>query len=140
MRMLGFSRYAFSIGLASALLAGCGGSQLPGATSPSGRAQFGPVHHMVFVYTGKKQTFKVPTGVTRIRVIAVGGDGGGSAVGHGGRVTAVIPVTPSRRWQSTSAGRVRRPAADSMAAARWHRKPAAMAAAALQMFERTAIR
>jgi hypothetical protein len=28
-------------------------------------------------------------------VIAVGGDGGGSVFGHGGRVSAVIPVTPS---------------------------------------------
>jgi hypothetical protein len=50
---------------------------------------------MMFVYTGKKQTFKVPSGVTQIRVIAVGGDGGGSVFGHGGRVSAVIPVTPS---------------------------------------------
>jgi hypothetical protein len=95
MGILSFYRSAFSIGAASAFLAGCGGSQLPGATAPSGPAQFAHTHHMMFGYTGKKQTFKVPSGVTHIRVIAVGGDGGGSVVGRGGRVSAVIPVTPS---------------------------------------------
>lgn len=55
---------------------------------------FAFTHHMTFRYTGKKQTFKVPRGVTQIRVIAVGGNGAGSVIAHGGRVSAVIPVTP----------------------------------------------
>lgn len=87
--------FTLSICVAAALLAGCGASQIPAATSPSGVAPFDMTHHMNFRYTGKKQTFKVPSGVTRIRVIAVGAGGGGSVVAHGGRVSAVIPVTPS---------------------------------------------
>jgi hypothetical protein len=50
---------------------------------------------VIFDYTGKKQTFKVPSGVTRIRVVAVGGNGGGTPLAYGGRVAAVISVTPS---------------------------------------------
>ncbi len=95
MRTLSLNRSAFSIGAAAALLAGCGGSQLPAATSSSGAAPFAFTHQMMFRYTGEKQTFKVPRGVTRIRVIAVGGSGGGTVIAHGGRVSAVIPVTPS---------------------------------------------
>jgi hypothetical protein len=91
------SAYAFSISAAAALLAGCGASQLPVATSPSSAARFASTHHVTFGYTGKKQTFNVPNGVTRIRVIAVGASGAGSVVAHGGRVSAVIPVTPSER-------------------------------------------
>lgn len=48
-----------------------------------------------FLYTGKEQSFTVPSGVSRIRVIAVGGNGGGNVIAYGGRVSAVIPVTPS---------------------------------------------
>jgi hypothetical protein len=90
-----FAHSALGISLAGALLAGCGTSQLPSATSPSGAARFAFTHHITFRYTGKKQTFKVPRGVTRIRVIAVGANGGGRVIAHGGRVSAVIPVTPS---------------------------------------------
>jgi hypothetical protein len=96
------ARYALTIGAAAALLAGCRASQLPGVTSssgaansPSGVAPFVFTHDMMFRFTGKKQTFKVPSGVTRIRVIAVGASGGGSVIAHGGRVSAVIPVIPS---------------------------------------------
>jgi hypothetical protein len=96
MSTLAISRYAFSIGAAGATLSGCGASHLPAAISPSGEAPFALTHHMTFRYTGKKQTFKVPGGVTRIRVIAVGANGGGSVTDHGGRVSAVIPVTPSQ--------------------------------------------
>jgi hypothetical protein len=80
---------------AAALFAGCGGSLPPGATSPSGAAPFVFTHHKTFSYTGKKQTFKVPNGVTRIHVIAVGASGGGKVIADGGRVSAVIPVSPS---------------------------------------------
>jgi hypothetical protein len=87
--------YAVSVGAAAALLAGCGASQLPSATSPRGTAPFAITHHMTFRYTGQKQTFEVPRGVTRIHVIALGGNGGGSVIARGARVSAVIPVTPS---------------------------------------------
>ncbi len=90
------NRSALSIGAAAALLAGCGGaSQVPVATPATGAARLAFSHHMTFSYTGKKQTFNVPNKVTRIRVIAVGGNGGGTPFAYGGRVSAVIPVTPS---------------------------------------------
>ena len=89
-----FPRCALTVG-ASALLAGCGGLQLPIATTASNAAPSAVTHHAIFRYTGKKQTFKVPGGVTRIHVIALGGGGAGSVMAHGGRVSAVIPVTPS---------------------------------------------
>ena len=93
--MVNVAHIVFSISAAAALLAGCGASQLPGATSPSGVAPFAFTHHKTFRYTGKKQTFKVPNGVTRIRVIAVGASGAGKIIADGGRVSAVIPVSPS---------------------------------------------
>jgi len=68
---------------------------LPSATSPSGAAPRAFTHHVTFGYTGKKQTFTVPSGVTRIRAIAVGANGGGTVTAHGGRVIAVIPIIPS---------------------------------------------
>jgi Glycine rich protein len=96
MRTLHFGGCSLSIGLAAALLSACGGSQVPAATSPGGVAPLAFTHHVRLWYTGKKQTFKVPSGVTRIRVNALGAHGAGSAIGGlGGRVSAVIPVTPS---------------------------------------------
>ena len=89
------SSYALSIGVAAALLAGCGTSKLPATISPSGATPFAFTHHMTFQYTGKMQTFKVPSGVTRIQVIAVGANGGGKVTARGGRVSAVIPVAQS---------------------------------------------
>jgi hypothetical protein len=49
-------------------------------------------HEHTFRYIGKKQRFKVPAGVTEIRVIAIGAEGGGSTISHGGRVSAILPV------------------------------------------------
>jgi hypothetical protein len=96
MRSFDFSRYVLANCVAAAMLAACGGSQLPmGAPSVIGEAQS---HHQTFDYTGKKQTFKVPAGVKLITVDARGAAGGGSYSGHqgglGGRVTAELPVTP----------------------------------------------
>jgi len=87
-------RYAVII-IAAELLAGCGALQLTTMVSPSGAAPFAFRHHMTFRYTGKEQTFKVPSGVMRIQVNAVGGSGRGSVIADGGRVSAVIPVMPS---------------------------------------------
>lgn len=60
-----------------------------------------PSHH-TFKYTGKEQTFRVPTGVKSITVVALGAAGAGYSgssygsryeyFGRGGRVFAVIPV------------------------------------------------
>lgn len=103
-----FARFAFSIGATAGLLAGCGGSQplgLPGATrddSPS------LTHHHTFQYTGAKQSFIVPAGVTRITVVALGASGSGLGgrslycsgdvcFGRGGRIYAEIPVKPREK-------------------------------------------
>ncbi len=95
MQRLGLSGYALTIGVASALLAGCGGSQLagpviPGASSASRAASGSQTFH----YTGAEQIFTVPRGVTSITVVARGGAGAGSLAGRGGRVYAVLPAKP----------------------------------------------
>jgi hypothetical protein len=90
------TRLALSFG-AAVLIGGCSASQLPVASPPIVVSPLGSAKQMTFHYTGKKQTFKVPRGVTHIRVVAVGAGGGGVEVARGGRVSAVIPVTPSER-------------------------------------------
>ena len=103
MKSLDFGRVALSMGVA-AMLAGCGGSQPPmGATAQSraiaARANHGALtsHEKTFSYTGKRQTFMVPSGVTQIEVDARGAQGGGSSGGLGGRVVALIAVTPGEK-------------------------------------------
>ena len=61
-------------------------------------------YHKTFDYTGAKQSFKVPSGVTSITVVALGAPGSGYGCNtkfhgrsRGGRVFAVIPVTPHQR-------------------------------------------
>ncbi len=100
---LRFGRHAFGVCVAVAVLAGCGGTQPPvGAYSTSGTTQVVP-HESTFEYTGSKQSFKVPAGVTQITVDASGAAGGSGnglrqrLVGRGalgGRVRATIAVTP----------------------------------------------
>ena len=89
--------YTLGLSAAVAMLFGCGGSQPPiGVVPTSGTADHFP-NHKSFYYTGARQSFKVPTGVTRIDVVARGGAGEGitysdSRSGRGGRVHAVVPV------------------------------------------------
>ena len=85
-------RYAVGIGAAAALLAGCGGLQPPSRAYVAQGSSFSQHHH--FVFTGKRQSFRVPPNVGTIRVIARGALGGGSDGGNGERVAADIPVTP----------------------------------------------
>ncbi|HLY02889.1 MAG TPA: hypothetical protein VKR56_10420 [Candidatus Cybelea sp.] len=95
--------YAFSIGAALLLLAGCGGSSLPAGTPGVTADRSDLRYHKTFHYTGAKQSFKVPSGVTHVTITAYGASGapGGSyfegfaaSGGPGGMVTATIPVTP----------------------------------------------
>ncbi|HEX3458471.1 MAG TPA: glycine-rich protein [Candidatus Baltobacteraceae bacterium] len=94
--------FALAIGCIAALLSACGGAAqqvaVPAAIAPLGIAQ-----HRTFRYTGAEQSFKVPPGVTSISVVARGG-GGANETGHhslrraqGGRVHAIIPVTPGEK-------------------------------------------
>ena len=96
-----FSRYVLGIGAASALLAGCGGSQPPiGAATHAAIGNATP-HQKTFSYTGGEQSFTVPSGVKRITVVARGASAikeqRCDAKGRGGRVNAQIPVTPGER-------------------------------------------
>ena len=110
----GVSRYVLLSCAASAMLAGCGvlrqaqdDMQPPiGAYGASGTTQV-LSHRRTFRYTGKKQSFKVPAGVTQVTISAVGGAGAAgwdyyfssyaAPGGLGGRIKATIPVTPQGR-------------------------------------------
>jgi hypothetical protein len=79
-------------------LAGCAGSQPP-IGAPSAVELLGKKHSKTFSYTGAKQMFTVPKGVTAVTVTASGASGApnGSSPnlsGAGGLVVATIPVTP----------------------------------------------
>ena len=100
------SRFALSVCMAVAMLAGCGGSQPPiGAPSamlqpPSGATTV-PDHlprQLTFKFTGQPETWRVPKNVRSITVVAFGaaGDGTGGA-GLGGRASAILPVQPGEK-------------------------------------------
>jgi hypothetical protein len=101
MRAFKFS-CTLSISVAAALLSACGGSSVPIRAGDIASGNTGaPKNTKTFHYTGKKQTFIVPTGVTRLTVVARGGEGGGFAYypsgntpGFPGRVYAIIRVRP----------------------------------------------
>lgn len=98
MKLLTLGRNAVSTS-AIALLIGCGGSGLnePGlVSSATGNAL---PYGKTFRYTGGEQSFKVPEGVKSITVVLLGAAGArtarGRGKGHGGRVSAIIPVRPA---------------------------------------------
>ena len=89
-------RYAFGIGLAGVMLAGCGASSggvgVPASTALNAAGK----HQKTFSYTGAEQKFTVPSGVKSIKVDASGAAGAGlklKRLGRGGRVVATVPVT-----------------------------------------------
>jgi hypothetical protein len=99
MMKFAFGRQTVSVGAAVAFLAGCGGANSSVPAVSANAAAF--THHEVFAYTGSAQTFTVPNGVKRIRVDALGGNGGSGeygsqagAGGDGGRVVATLKVYP----------------------------------------------
>ncbi len=110
-------RSAFCASIAAALLAACGGSQPPVGAPGAMRSEAQPArgsigrsflqtkplggrpYHHTFKYTGARQSFRVPSGVSRINIVARGAAGGGilsyrSTSGLGGRAFAEIPVHP----------------------------------------------
>jgi hypothetical protein len=92
-------KHRYTLGIIAALaFAGCGGPQPPMA-APGALDAHGKRHSQTFEYTGAKQTFVVPNGVTRVTVTAYGASGGASysrgVSGLGGLVKASIPVTPA---------------------------------------------
>jgi hypothetical protein len=103
MKTLVLAHGALSICVATLLLSACGGSSIPNDIAGGGAAgaQAQRNTHR-FDYNGKEQPFVVPTGVTKLSVVAYGARGGGDinpsnydeVPGYGGRVSAVIPVQP----------------------------------------------
>jgi Glycine rich protein len=89
---------------AATILTGCAGSQLPSGRNSQNAITQVHVHRRTFQYTGREQSFKVPTGVTSITVDARGAAGAGHQPGYigrpgrGGHVTATIPVQPGQTF------------------------------------------
>jgi hypothetical protein len=93
--MIDLRRYTLGAIVMVAMLAGCGSSNSAGngVLPNNGAPERLPGQH-TFHFTGKSQDFKVPAGVTHITVVARGATGAGNPIADGGRVHAVIPVTP----------------------------------------------
>jgi hypothetical protein len=103
LRLSDFGRDASGICLAAVMLAGCGGHTYGSAVPPVNDSDNALPHHHTFHFTGTTQSFKVPTDVTFITVVARGAGGApapypgyGKTNGRGGRVYAEIPVTPGK--------------------------------------------
>src|SRR5580698_664196 len=96
--MTTLARYAIATSAAAAMLAGCGGHTYSSAVPPVNDSYNALPHHHTFHYTGKKQHFDVPQGVTSLTIVARGAIGGGGysglGGGLGGHVFAVVPVQP----------------------------------------------
>jgi hypothetical protein len=90
--MIDLRRYSLGVVAMVAMLAGCSGHGSNGVV-PSG-VPGSLSNQKTFNYSGAKQDFKVPAGVTHITVVALGAHGAGSPEAYGGRVYAVVPVTP----------------------------------------------
>jgi hypothetical protein len=107
MKSLSVGRYAFyalSICSVAAFLAGCRanpGIGIPTTAGSTTRAH-SDANGKTFFYTGKPQVFEVPANVHSITVVVRGASGeychgDHSFSGKGGRVFAVIPVTPHQK-------------------------------------------
>ena len=92
-------RSVLAAGAAMTMLASCAASQPP-LMAPGANVQVPAKTSETFKYTGKKQTFTVPAGVTQLSVVASGASGpsgSGYVGGNGGMVKATIPVTPGEK-------------------------------------------
>ena len=91
---------AFSNFAVALLLSACAGSSIPAGVASGGDvAPQAYKNTKRFHYRGKEQSFVVPSGVTKLTVVAYGARGGGTfqsnysqLPGYGGRVSAVVPV------------------------------------------------
>jgi hypothetical protein len=98
MKYLAIGCYALGF-LSAAVLSGCAGRSGNGAV-PTISAPNSLSGHQTFKYTGKEQTFNVPSNVMELRVIALGANGSSQYDDHfgfGARVSAVIPVSPGEK-------------------------------------------
>ena len=90
-------RHVVSVCAAIAMLAGCGGAGSGNGIVPTSDVPDHLPNHKTFYYTGGARDFKVPAGLRQIKVDVRGAKGDGSPIVYGGRVRAVIPVTPGEK-------------------------------------------
>lgn len=97
-RFASYAASAIAILAANGLLSACGGQSVTTMPTVNGADKSLP-YHKTFYYTGGRQLFRVPPGVRKLTVIAVGARGGGyqDNLALGGRVWAIIPVTPGEK-------------------------------------------
>jgi hypothetical protein len=112
--LLHLTRLVISVGASAALLTGCGG--LSPAAAPgggNGAIQLEP-RRKTFSYTGHPERFVVQSGVTTIKVDAIGAAGAGYSYtrncygpcfGRGGRIEAEIRVKPGETLYVRVGGR-----------------------------------
>ncbi len=121
MKSFDINNCAMRVGIAIAFMTGCG-NHADGTTAIPQAMGAGSnfAHHQTFCYTGVRQTFKVPTGVTSIEVRAFGATGGNTSGmyhrtdgGEGGTAKAVIPVTGGEKLKFTSVAKAERAEAQS---------------------------
>jgi hypothetical protein len=87
------------------LLSACNGSPIPSVAAGDSEAHaLTSSHKKVFVYTGKKAKFVVPSGVMKLTIVADGAAGGGNTQGNyseppgfGGEVSANVLVRPGEK-------------------------------------------
>ena len=89
-------RCALTSCVALALLTGCGGNASTRVVPVSAAPDF-LRGQKTFHYIDAAQHFRVPARVRQINVDARGAKGAGSQLVFGGRVRAIIPVTPGER-------------------------------------------
>jgi hypothetical protein len=100
MNVIEVGRHAIAVtssGILALLLSDCAIRSSPAVPPSPSNAGTAATGNQIFKYTGKKQTFTVPRGVTMLTIAAYGASGGsiGSyAGGRGALVKAKIPVTP----------------------------------------------
>jgi hypothetical protein len=101
MRLSSIAPYALCISSVAALLVGCSDNPGTGIPTSSGSAlrTHSTSNGKTFRYTGKPQVFQVPPNVDSITVAMTGASGEYCQTygGRGGRVFAVIPVTPHQK-------------------------------------------
>ncbi|MGA8795652.1 MAG: hypothetical protein WB526_01125 [Candidatus Cybelea sp.] len=83
-----------SVCAAIAMLAGCGGAGSGNGVVPTGDVPDHLPNHKALYYTGGARDFKAPAALRQIKVDVRGARGDGPPIVYGGRVRAVIPVTP----------------------------------------------
>lgn len=127
MSALDYGRYVMGICAALSILAACSGRAGGDSTASVPNVGAAVRHHQNFLYTGAKQTFTVPAGVTTVRIDAKGASGGGASgsqssrvtAGPGGEVKATIPeAAAARTTASTKAVAVAASAAARLAVTR----------------------